>query len=162
MGVRICKVIFTKGCTIEDSDNVNSKKLTSLWNRSCSEYFLLFSETLSQKFSICAAVAAAAGPFRAAELGMAARGPPPRRRRPHTLKIFEILNFVGSQNLGQNWPERTQNGLRMDSERIPNGAPSDPEWTLGRQNSIRYTITHLQYRILSESRLLLQVIGMHP
>ena len=36
-----------------------------------------------QQFSICAAVAAAAGALRAAGLGMAARGAPPRRRWPH-------------------------------------------------------------------------------
>ena len=45
-----------------------------------------------QKFSICAAVAAAGGTIRAAGLGMAARRPPPRRRWPHNLKIFAILN----------------------------------------------------------------------
>ena len=40
-------------------------------------------ETFSQKFSICAAVAAAVGAFWAAGLRTAAREPPPRRRRPH-------------------------------------------------------------------------------
>ena len=36
-----------------------------------------------QAFSICAAIAAAAGALWAAGLGTAARGAPPRRRRPH-------------------------------------------------------------------------------
>ena len=48
------------------------------------------------KFSIfAAAVAAAAGAFRAAGLGTAARGPPPRRRWPHKSKIFE--NFFSDK-----------------------------------------------------------------
>ena len=48
----------------------------------------LTTKTFSQKFSICAAVAAAAAALRAAGLGTAARGTPPRQRRPHTLKIL--------------------------------------------------------------------------
>ena len=76
----------------------------------CSDGF--FKEFL-QKFSICAAVAAAAGALRAAGLGTAARGPPLRRRRPHNLKIFEILNVW----LRKFWPEISPNGVRTDPQR---------------------------------------------
>ena len=65
-----------------------------------------------QKFSICAAVAAAAGALWAAGLGTAAREPPLRQRRPHKLKIFEILNFW----LRKFWSEIGPNGPRTDPE----------------------------------------------
>ena len=65
---------------------------------------------------ICAVVAAAAVAIRAAGLGMAARGPPPQRRRPHKLKILETLNFW----LWKFWSEIGPNGARTDP-------PTDPE-----------------------------------
>ena len=51
------------------------------------------------KFSICAAVAAAAGALRAAGLGTGARGRPPRRRRPHKYAgVLEPHTRVRSRN----------------------------------------------------------------
>ena len=78
-----------------------------------------------QKFSICAAVAAAAGTLREAGLGTAARGPLPQRPRLHKSKIFEILYFW----LRTFW-----------SEIGPNRARMDPEQTYGHQNLLRYAI----------------------
>ena len=80
---------------------------------------------ISQKFSICVAVAGAAGALRAAGLGTAARGPLARRRRPHKLKI---LKFLAPKILVRNWPEIGPNGPQTDPERIPNGPQMDPEW----------------------------------
>ena len=72
----------------------------------------LTTETFSQKVSICAAVAATAGTLWAAGLGTVARGPLPRRRRPHKLFSFEILNLW----LRKFWSEIGPNGARTDSE----------------------------------------------
>ena len=69
-----------------------------------------------QKFSICAAVAAAAG-------ALYSRRPEPRRREGprrggdgRTNRKF--LNF----RLRKFWPEIGPNGARLDHERIPNGS----------------------------------------
>ena len=65
---------------------------------------------------------AAAGALRATGLGTAARGPPLRRRRPHKLKICEILNFW----LRKFWSEIDPNGPGMDTKRTRTGLRTDP------------------------------------
>ena len=76
-----------------------------------------FQRAVSASFKISAGAILAVG------LGTAARGPPPRRRRPHNSTFFEILNF----GLRKFCSEISPNGTRTDTRWIPNGARTEPE-----------------------------------
>ena len=120
-------------------------------------YFL---KNFRKHFQICAAVAAAAEALRgvrAAGLGTATRGPPPRQRRLHKLKILEILKFLAPKILVRNWSIRTPNGPRTDPERIPNESRTEPEPNPRKYADARFTHAHTH-----EQNETVSPVGLRP